>query len=117
MSNAKSILAKTLGAKTNFKKTEFDFDGDKVYFHQPTRGELREINKKSTSADGQFDFLAFQMWSVIMLTKDAEGVRVFSDEHFDSFLSQPVGGWLDTFAEKALEIMSANSDPKSQPET
>ena len=113
MSNAaQSILAKTLGAKKNFKKTEFDFEGEKVYFCQPSRGELREINKKSTDAQGQFDFLAFQLWSVIMLTKDADGNRVFSDEHFDSFLSEPIGGWLDQFSEEALKVMS-NADPKS----
>lgn len=115
MSNATDILAKTLGAKKHFKKTEFDYEGVKVVFHQPTRGEARELNKRSTTKDGEFDFIAFQMWSVIMLTKDENGNRVFSDEHFDSFLAEPVGGWLDEFSSKALEVMS-NADPKPQPE-
>ena len=110
----KNIRAKTVGAKKNFNRIELDFDGDKVYFRQPSRKEVREI-QKFASKDGDFDFTTFQLYSVIKLTEDADGTRVFSDEDFDSMINEPTGGWLDSFQEKALEVMSP-TDPKPESE-
>jgi hypothetical protein len=111
-----NIRAKTVGAKKHFKEIEFDFDGEKVFFRQPTRGQFRDIQKLSVREDG-FDFTAYQVWSVIRLTYDTKGERVFSDADFDGFMDEPTGGWLDEFSEKAMAAIAGNKDPKSQPES
>jgi len=110
-----NIRAKTIGAKKQFKEIEFDFEGEKVFFRQPTRGQFRDIQKLSVKDDG-FDFTAYQVWSVIRLTYDAKGERVFSDADFESFMAEPTGGWLDEFSTKAMEALAGNTDPKPQPE-
>lgn len=105
MSLKDDIRKITVGSKIEYKTKEFDYNGHKVVFKQPTQKTRRDIIEKSTNDNGNIDSVSLQVWSVIYLTYDEEGNKVFSDADFDVFMQQPSGSFVDKFAEEAMDLL------------
>lgn len=99
-----TIRSLTVGKAAQYKTVEIDYEGSKVVFKQPSQKVRRDIFEKSTNGD-KADLVALQVWTVIYLTYDADGNKVFDDSDFDSIMNQPSGGFVELFAEKALELL------------
>ena len=114
MSNIRNL---TLGKPTTLRKIEFEYEGEKVYFHQPTRKIMKQLQQKSM-VGGEFDFATYQALSVIYLTFDKDGNSIFNEADLESFMELPAtGGWFETFAEKvASAFMDEVADPKPSKE-
>lgn len=104
-----SIRKLTLGKKTEFRTVEFDYEGTKVVFRQPSLGDRKKLVAKATT-NGELDSVAFQVWTVIYLTYDEEGNRVFDETDFDSMMEQPAGGFVDKFAEQAVGLLGNSQE-------
>jgi len=95
----------TIGSKSEYKTIEIDYKGEKVVFRQPSLRQRKDIITKSVGDDKEIDGVAMQVWSVIELTHDADGKRVFTPEDFDSLMEKPAGSFVDTFAESAMKLL------------
>lgn len=104
-----SIRKLTLGKKSEFKTVEHDHEGEKVVFKQPSLGDRSKLVRKSM-VNGELDPVQFQIWSVIYLTYDQDGNKVFDETDYDSLLAQPAGSFVDTFAEKATELLGNSKE-------
>ena len=111
MSLKDTIRQSTIGAKAEYKTKEFTYNGEKVIFKQPSQKVRRDIIEKSTKSDGNVDTVALQTWCVIYLTYDEKDQKVFEQADFDLFMEQPVGSFVDKFAEIAIDLMG-NPDEK-----
>lgn len=94
----------TVGKKVDYKTVEMEYEGYKVVFKQPSQKIRRELFEKATKGE-KVDLVALQVWTVIALTYDTEGNKVFDDADFDTIMNQPAGGFIDLFAEKAIELL------------
>ena len=110
MSLKESIRELTVGSKIDYKSVEMDYNGETVVFKQPAQKVRRDIIEKSTKEDGNIDTVSLQVWTVIYLTYDQEGNRVFSEADYDVFMNQPVGSFVDKFAEKAMSLLGNPDD-------
>lgn len=103
----------TADAKVEFKTKTYDYNGTTVVFKQPSQGQREEIIELSTKEDGRLSPVDFNIWAVIELTYDEEGNKVFGKADYDSFRNKPSGGFIEEFAEQALELMG-NSKMKEE---
>ena len=94
----------TVGSKSEYRTTEIDYRGQKVVFKQPSLKLRKEILNRSV-VDKEIDGVSVQVWSVIYLTQDAEGNRLFDDADYESFMEKPAGGFVDTFSEHAMALL------------
>lgn len=107
-----SIRNLTVGRKAEYRTIEIDYEGQKVVFKQPSQKVRRELFEKSTNGE-KVDLVALQVWTVIALTHDSDGNKVFDDTDFDAIMNQPAGGFVDTFSEKALELLGNGGQENS----
>ena len=105
MSLKDTIRQATIGVKAEYKTKEITYNGEKVVFKQPSQKVRRDIIEKSTKPDGNIDSVALQSWCVIYLTYDEKDQKVFSEGDFDTLMENPVGSFVDKFAEVAIELM------------
>lgn len=94
----------TVGSKNEYKTLEMDYEGEKVVFKQPSLRQRKDLIERSV-INKEVDGVALQAWSVIYLTYDTEGNRVFDDADFDTFMNKPSGSFVDVFAEKAMSLL------------
>lgn len=99
-----NIRALTVDAKVEYKTTEITYEGNVVVFKQPSQAVRRQIIEKALAGE-RIDPVLFNVWSVILLTYDVDGARVFNDTDEESFLNKPAGGFIDVFAEEATKLM------------
>lgn len=117
MSLKDNIREITVGSKINYKTKEFDYEGNKVIFKQPTQKTRRDIIEKSTNDNGNIDSVSLQVWTVIYLTYDEEGNKVFSEADYDVFMNQPVGSFIDKFADQAMDLLGNQEDQIGEEES
>lgn len=105
MANLKNAIRElTVGRNIPYKTTEIEYQGQKVIFKQPSQKVRRELFEKASKGD-KVDLVALQVWTVIALTYDEEGNKVFDEADFDVIMEQPAGGFIEVFAEKAVELL------------
>lgn len=99
------IRSKLMGQPVKFKEIEHEYDGSKIIFRQPSQRVRSAIFEKSLKDNGNLDTTAFQVWTVIYLTYDESGKRVFSDADFDALADLPTGSYVEEFAAKAVVLI------------
>ena len=105
MSLKNDLRSLTVGAKSEYRTIEIDYKGSKVVFKQPSLKQRKEIITKSIDKDGNVDGVAMQVYSVIHLTHDSEGNKVFDEADYDALMEKPAGSFVDTFAESAMSLL------------
>ena len=104
MSLKDNLRQLTVGRKNEFKTIEMDYEGEVVVFKQPSLKLRKSIVEKSFVND-KVDGISLQVWSVIYLTYDAEGNRVFDEADFEALMEKPAGSFVDVFAEQATKLL------------
>ncbi len=99
-----ALRAATIGKAVECKKKEFEYEGSTVVFHQPSNKVRQDIINRSASGD-KLNTVSFSVWVVIYLTYDVDGVRVFEDADYDSFMALPSGSFIDVFAAEAMKLL------------
>lgn len=94
----------TVGSKSDYKTIEIEYQGETVVFKQPSLKQRKEIIEKSV-VNREVDGVAMQVWSVIYLTHDADGNRVFDESDYDALMNKPAGSFVDKFSEHALKLL------------
>lgn len=103
--NSKAIRDKLLGTSPTFKSVKVEWEGTKVEIKQPSRKDWKALVKKST-VKGEIDNVEFLTWAVIYNTYvPGTDERVFGPEHYDMIMAMPMGGFLEEFGNKALEVI------------
>lgn len=103
----------TIGAKKQFKKTTFEYEGNVFEFRSPTVRERDEIRAKATDKDGNIQGAAFQVWSIIQMTYVPDtDEKVFGAEDYDALMNQPAGGFVDALATEALKLLGGEDEGK-----
>lgn len=105
-----AIRKATIDGKVEYKTKTFAYEGEEVVFKQPSQKVRQEIISKSVNDKDRIDPVLFNVYSVIYLTYDSEGEKVFSEADVDGFLNYPAGGFIDKFAEEATKLMG-NMEP------
>lgn len=107
----KKLLTKTVGAKKQFKRISFEYEGDVFEFLEPTIAERREIMKKVKDKDGNFDDVEFMVQAIILTCVEPNSNdKLFDQTHVESMLSQPAGSFVTDFGMKAVEVLMGNTE-------
>lgn len=109
MSLKDAIRKATVGSKAEYKTTEIEFEGQKVVFRQPSLKQRKDLIEKSV-VNKEIDGVSMQVWSVIYLTYDEQGNRVFDEADYDALMNKPAGGFVDLFSEHALKLLGNSVD-------
>lgn len=104
----------TVGSKSEYKTIQIDFKGSVVVFKQPSLRQRKDIITKSVGEDREIDGVSMQVWSVIYLTHDSEGNRVFDETDYDSLMEKPAGSFVDTFAESAMKLLGNMEEDEAE---
>ena len=105
------IRAATLGAKTQFKRKQFDYNGVDVEFRQPNLKERKVLINKAKDSKGDFDLTEFLVWSVITNTYvPGTNEKVFSAEDYDAMMEQTGGSFVEKFGNEIAELMNAEDE-------
>jgi len=111
MSDLEKIRAVTLGAKTQFKKKVFNYNGVDVEFRQPNLKERKVLLNKAKDAKGDFDLTEFLVWSVITNTYvPGTNQKVFTPEDYDAMMEQNGGSFVEVFGNEIAALMSAEDE-------
>ena len=111
MSIRDSIRTATLGQPRIFKKKIVTVNGVEVEVRQPSVGIRKDLFSKCKTQTGEIDPLAFSVWAVIKccFVPDTDEA-IYIDEDYDKLVATPTGGFLDTLAQEASDIMSFTAD-------
>lgn len=108
--NAKEMRARALAYKTKTRSDEsVMFEGVAYFMLTPSvemRGAL--LKRAGVGNDGDLekvDLTAAQVRSVLELTCDADGVRVFEDADVEVLLASPAGGIVDALGPAATKAL------------
>lgn len=106
----------TIGAKREFEKKLFTFEGKSFEFRQPTIGIRKKVRDKAMKNPLEpMDTLEFYIWCVIELTfVPGTDEKVFSEEDYDTLLESPSGGFMDVFAEECSYLMNVDTETKKK---
>ena len=114
MTNRDKLRKITLGVDPTFKKEIITYNGQEFEIRQPSikaRAELRQKCIKGTGENLDVDIFEFLVWSVIQNTYVPNSdEKVFDDEDYDTLVSNPTGGFMDTFAETAAKMVNIKVD-------
>lgn len=113
MSLKDNLRKLTVGSKNEYKTIEIDYKGETVVFKQPSLKQRKTLINKSLD-NKEVDGVALQVWSIIYLTYDTEGNRVFDDTDFDSLMEKPAGSFVDTFGESALKLLGNMEEDEAE---
>lgn len=106
------LRTKTLGQKRVFKKKIIDFDDAQIELRSLTVGQRIEITNRCTKTVGQketVDPFEFAVWSLIYCCwVPGTEYRIFSEEDYERFKSEPVGGFVDRLWSELVVMNSAS---------
>lgn len=102
----KDLRNHLLGKAPSFKKQTVNVDGTDYEVRQFSLGDRNKIASKVVDKDGNTDYTAIQIWSVIYSVFDPEtGERIFEDADYEQLLKQPsAGSFIDKFTEAANDL-------------
>lgn len=114
-SDRDKIREATVSASKKPLSSIVNYGGVKVEIRQPTVKERHELTKRGMT-DGEFDFLKYQIWGVILFsyvpnTKE----RVFEEGDFDALANQTSGAAADKLFEawNTLSNVDIENEKKS----
>ena len=106
----KDIRNATIGSKPDFKSETVEHGNAEVEIRQLTVGDRNKLLEQAKGKDG-IDGLKLQVYAVIMTAHDPEtGEKVFGPEDYDSLVSQPSGGFVDTFSNVAFRVLGISGE-------
>ena len=119
MSLRDELRAATLGKSQTPKRELVVIDGKKFFVRQPTVGERFKISDASFDLVGgkhQYNGLKNSVLSIIALTEDEEGTRVYEDADFDGLSATLAGGWFDDLVEAARKVTNVTGEAQKNSE-
>ena len=109
------LRAATIGAKKDFKKIKYKWNGQEFEFRQPTIGVRSRLRDRCMDERFGIDQIAFAVWSVIECTYvPGTEEKVFDESDYDTILEDPTGNFLDTFADELAPLMNVETSLKKK---
>lgn len=113
------LRSKALEAQGKFKCEMLECEGEQFMIRQPSVMQRAEILKRSgvKGNDGknvELNFAEMQVWSTIYCTYTPEGERVFDEHDAPMLRDTPAGGFVDSIAKVALDLMNGEAEEVSK---
>jgi len=110
----KDIRSATLGAKNSFRTEKVKHGDIEVEVKQLSYADRTALLEKCK--DGEtLNTLKLQAFAVIYTVVDPEtGEKVFSEDHYETMVQQPSGGYLDTFSKAAFKVIGLAEEESAE---
>lgn len=105
------LRSKLLGAKSNFKTEEVEYEGDKYLVREMSLKQRRQLIKKCQDADKNLDGTLFQVHSIILCVTDTKGAPVFESSDADAMLELPAtSGFIGVFSDAIAKLVGNDEE-------